>query len=348
MRLRFLTVAIVVASFAAMPALAQQAAFWPKAAPADLGFRADLAEVLQRELPEKVPRLTSLGVLRDRKLVFSYFRDPSITVGATLETGPDKPQNVASVTKSVLALLVGIALDKGLFGSLKDPLARHLAEAADPALDPRVRAITLEHLLTMTGGWEIQDINMPPFRFEDALKRPFLFEPGQRFQYDNATSHLLGIALMRASGTTLERFAAEHLFGPMGITNVSWRKDGMGYTMGWHNLHLTLDDMLKIGQLLLDNGAWNGRQLVSTAFVADMLTQRNAGGPPSNTPYGYHWYVLRTPDRKHAAYGAFGYGGQLIYVVPALKLVLARTQTRDQRGADQRLIREVVLQGLTP
>jgi CubicO group peptidase (beta-lactamase class C family) len=341
-------VATVFTVWSAAAAFAQQKSFWQSAAPSDLGFRADLADVLRRELPQTEPRLTSFGILRDRKLVFAYFRDRAITVGGQLETGPDRPQNVASVTKSVLALLVGVALDKGLFGSVKDPLAHYLAEAADPVLDARVRAVTLEQLLTMTGGWEILDINNPPFRFEDALRRPFRFEPGERFQYDNATSHLLGVALMRASGMPLEQFAQAHLFGPMGITNVGWRKDGMGYTMGWHNLHLTLDDMLKIGQLVLDEGVWNDRQLVSAAFIREMLTRRNDGGPPSDTPYGYQWYVMRTPDRNHAAYGAFGYGGQLIYIVPALKLVLARTQTRDQRGDAPRFIRELVLEGLTP
>jgi CubicO group peptidase (beta-lactamase class C family) len=348
MKRSVLAVAAAVVMQFSTPAAAQQLSQWPQASPGALGFRADLSEVLRRELTEAVPRLTSFGVLRDRKLAFSYFRDPASSVGERLRTGPDVPQNVASVTKSVLALLVGIALDKRIFGSVRDPLARHLKEADDPALDPRVRSLTLEHLLTMTGGWQVNDSDLPPFRFEDALKRPFAFDPGQRFQYDNATSHLLGVALMRASGMPLERFAEEHLFGPMGIGNLSWRKDAFGHTMGWHNLHLTLDDMLKIGQLLLDNGAWSGQQIVSAHYIGEMLTRRNAGGPPSNTPYGFHWYIMSTPDRSHAAYGAFGYGGQLIYVVPALKLVLAQTQTRDQRGTGSRFIREIVMPGLAP
>jgi CubicO group peptidase (beta-lactamase class C family) len=322
--------------------------FWLTVEPAELGFRADLRTQLDALLPSESPRVTSVGILRDQKLAYAYFRNADSNVGYQQPTGPGVPQNVASVTKSVLGLLVGIALDKGVITSIDDPVSKYLAEAADESLDPRARTVTIKHLLTMSGGWESRDSDPPPFHFSDALKRPFAFQPGEKFQYDNATSHLLGIALARAAGMSLERFAVTHLFGPLGIANYGWRLDPQGNTMGWHNLRLTLDDMLKIGQLVLNDGEWNGRLIVSKAYLADMLKAHNAGGPPSNTPYGYQWYVFRTPDRQHRAYGAFGYGGQLIYVVPALKVIIAKTQTRDQRGGDVRFIREVIMPGLTP
>jgi CubicO group peptidase (beta-lactamase class C family) len=320
---------------------------WPRVGAAEAGVAASLLERLDALLPVETPRVTSFGILRHRKLAYSYFRDPNATAGYRLPTGPDIPQNLASVTKSVLGLLYGIALDKGVIASLDDPLAKYLVEARNEALDPRNRSVTIRHLLTMSGGWESTDTDLPPFLFADALKRPFTYQPGERFQYDNATSHLLGVALSRAAGVTLERFASEHLLGPLDIFNVGWRQDGQGNTMGWHNLHLTLDDMLKIGQLVVDGGTWNGRQIVSQAYLADMLKAHNAGGPPSNTPYGYQWYVFRTPDRQHPAYGAFGYGGQLIYVVPDLKLVIAKTQTRDQRMGDAKFIRNIVMPALS-
>jgi CubicO group peptidase (beta-lactamase class C family) len=321
---------------------------WPRVEATEAGISATLTERLDALLPAETPRITSFGILRHRKLVYTYFRDGNSTAGYHRATGPDIPQNVASVTKSVLGLLYGIAIDKGIIASLDDPLAKYLAEARNETLDPRNRTVTIRHLLTMSGGWESKDSDLPPFFFADALKRPFAYQPGEKFQYDNATSHLLGITLARVAGMSLERFAAEHLLGPLGASNVSWRQDGQGNTMGWHNLHLTLDDMLKIGQFVLDDGVWEGRQIVSKAYLADMLSAHNAGGPSSNTPYGYHWYVFRTPDRQHRAYGAFGYGGQLIYVVPDLKIVIAKTQTRDQRGGDTRFIREIVMPGLKP
>jgi CubicO group peptidase (beta-lactamase class C family) len=321
---------------------------WPRVEATEAGISSTLTERLDALLPAETPRITSFGILRHRKLVYTYFRDGSSTAGYHQPTGPDIPQNVASVTKSVLGLLYGIALDRGIIASLDDPLAKYLVEAQNDALDPRNHTVTIRHLLTMSGGWESKDSDLPPFFFADALKRPFAYQPGEKFQYDNATSHLLGVALARAAGVPLERFAAEHLLGQLGITNVSWRQDAQGNTMGWHNLHFTLDDMLKIGQLVLDDGEWNGQQVVSKAYLADMLTAHSSGGPSSNTPYGYQWYVFRTPDRQHRAYGAFGYGGQLIYVVPDLKIVIAKTQTRDQRSGDTRFIREIVMPGLKP
>ncbi len=345
----FWLAAFTTLAWLSLPALAQNASpVWPRAEPEALGFKAGLAQQLDALLPSESPRITSVGILRDRKLVYAYFRDTTATAGYRQPTGPNVPQNVASVTKSVLGLLVGTALDKGIFASVDDPLAKYLAEAADPALDPRTLIVTLKHLLTMSVGWESRDTDQPPFHFSDALKRPFAFQPGEKFQYDNVTSHILGIALARAAGMSVERFADQHLFGALGITNVSWRQDAQGNTMGWHNLHLTLEGMLKIGQLVLDEGAWNGQRIVSKAYLTDMLTAHNSGGPPSNTPYGYQWYVFRTPDRQHRAHGAFGYGGQLIYVVPDLKIVIAKTQTRDQRGGDTRFIREIVMPGLKP
>ncbi len=331
-----------------LPAIAQNTKpVWQHTEPGVLGFGADLASQLDRLLASELPRITSFGILRDQKLAYAYFRNSDSTVGYRQPTGPDVPQNVASVTKSVLGILYGIALDKGVIASLDDPLARYLVEAQSDALDPRNRSVTIRHMLTMSGGWESKDTDVPPFFFADALKRPFAYQPGEKFQYDNATSHLLGIALARAAGVPLERFAHDHLLGRLGISNVRWRQDAQGNTMGWHNLQLTLDDMLKIGQLVLNNGEWNGQQIVSQAYLSDMLTAHNAGGPVSNTPYGYQWYIFRTPDRQHRAYGAFGYGGQLIYVVPDLKIVIAKTQTRDQRGGDVRFIREIVMPELT-
>ena len=345
---RLVAVGAFVLGLAAQTAAQPRDSAWPQGDAAALGFAADMPAKLDALLPAQAPRVTSFGVLRNGRLAYGYFRDGAITTGYREDPSPAASRNVASVTKSVLALLYGVALDKGVVKSIDEPISNHLREAADAALDPRVRALTFRHLLTMTAGWESWDTDLPPFDFVDSLRRPFVYAPGERFQYDNATSNILGIALARAAGTTLERFAEEHLFEPLGIRNYRWLKDARGNTMGWHNLHLTLDDMLKIGQLVLDEGAWQGRQIVPADWIRAMLTRRNAGGPPSNIPYGYHWYVVQTPDRAHESYGAFGYGGQLIYVVPALKLVIAKTQTRDRRDGDVAFIREIVMPGLKP
>lgn len=324
----------------AVPAIGQVLPFvWPEAAAAAVDIDADLPDKLRQELMSNHRRTLSFAIVRRGKLVFEYFN---------ADTGPETLVNVASVTKSVLGLLVGIAFDKGIFRSVAQPITDFFPELQREGLDPRTRTVTLAHLLSMSAGWESKDTDEPSPMPTDALFRRLAFEPGATFQYDNATSHLIAIAIARAAGEPLEKFAEKHLFEPLGITQYVWGRDAQGRTLGWHRLQVKLRDMLKFGQLLVNRGLWSERRIVSLAWLGEMLTRRNDGGPPSRTPYGYQWYVFRTPDKQHQAYGAFGYGGQLIYVVPALELVIARTQMRDQRGADNRFIREMVMPAIRP
>lgn len=323
------------------PALAQVAEpdfAWPRATAAEVRIFPGMPDALSMAL-SKNTRLLSFGLVRDGKLVVERYQ------GAA---APDSYVNVASVTKSVLAILVGVALDRNVIQSIDQPLTDFFPELREPDVDPRSRLVTLKHLLSMSAGWQCSPNDLPPPMATDALKRRVAFAPGEAFQYDNASSHLIGIALSRASGMSLDAFAMEHLFRPLGITQYIWGKDEQGHTQGWHMLQLRLLDMLKIGQLVLDRGQWQSRRIVSEAWIGEMLTQRNAGGPYTNIPYGYQWYVHRTPDQQHRAVMAIGYGGQLLYLVPALRLAVAITHTRDQRSADMEFMRSIVMPAIQP
>lgn len=311
---------------------------WPRATAEEAQIAPGMPDALQTAL-SKNTRLLSFGLARGGKLVIEHYQGPA---------APDSYANVASVTKSVLAILVGIALDRNVIQSVDQPLTDFFPELRDRDADPRARLLTLKHLLSMSAGWQGSPNDLPPPIATDALKRRVAFAPGDAFQYDNASSHLIGIALSRASGMSLEAFAAVHLFRPLGITQYIWGKDEQGHTQGWHMLQLRLLDMLRIGQLVLDRGQWQGRRIVSEAWIGEMLTQRNAGGPNTNIPYGYQWYIHRTPDQRHQAVMAIGYGGQLLYLVPALRLVIAITHTRDQRSADMEFMRSIVLPAIQP
>ena len=113
-------------------------------------------------------------------------------------------------------------------------------------------------------------------------------------------------------------------------------------------LHLRLLDMLKIGQLVVYRGHWQGRRVVSADWIDEMLTPHNDGGPPVGIPYAYQWYIQPTPDRQHRAMMAIGSGGQFLYLVPDLRLVVAITHTREQRSADLGFMRTVVLPAIRP
>ena len=334
-----LTIAFTVAFLASALANDADTGFtWPRAEARDVNIAGDMPDALRAALANN-RRLQSFGLVRDGRLVIEHYQ---------CATAAGSYVNIASATKSVVALLVGIAIDRKAIASVDQPLTDFFPELQDPAVDPNARHITLRHLLSMSAGWRVTPADMPPAHAIDALKRPMAFAPGKTFQYDNASSHLIGIVVARAMGMPLEAFAGEHLFRPLGVGRYIWGKDGDGYTQGWSMLHLRLLDMLKIGQLVVDRGHWQGRRVVSADWIDEMLTPHNDGGPPVGIPYAYQWYIQPTPDRQHRAMMAIGSGGQFLYLVPDLRLVVAITHTREQRSADLGFMRTVVLPAVRP
>lgn len=329
---------LAVGFVAAASARADEAFTWPRAVAAKVDISADMPDALRAALAANT-RLLSFELVRDSKLVVEHYQN-----GAARETYG----NIASATKSLLALLVGIAIDRGAIASVDQKLTDFFPELQEAGIDPEARLLTLAHLLTMSAGWQVRSTDMPPATATDALRRRMAFAPGTMFQYDNASSHLLGIAVARATGTSLEAFADEHLLRPLGIDRYIWGKDKNGNTLGWSGLQLRLLDLLKIGELVLQRGQWHGRWIVSESWIDKMLTRRNEGGPPVGIPYAYQWYVQRTPDLRHRSAMAIGSGGQFLYLVPDLRLVVAITHTREQRSADFGFVRTIVLPAIRP
>ncbi len=333
--------AICIAAFAGLPVASANDGDtfpWPQAAASEVNIATDMPDALRASV-EQNTRLLSFGMVRNGKLVIEHYQN-----GASRETYG----NIASATKSVLALLVGIAIDRGAIASVDQKLIDFFPELQEAGIDPEARTLTLAHLLTMSAGWQVRSTDMPPATATDALRRRMAFAPGKVFQYDNASSHLVAIAVARATGMSLEAFADEHLLRPLGIDRYIWGKDKNGNTLGWSGLQLRLLDLLKIGELVLLHGLWHGRRIVSESWINEMLTARNEGGPPVGIPYAYQWYVQRTPDLRHHSAMAIGSGGQFLYLVPDLRLVVAITHTREQRSADFGFMRTLVLPAIHP
>lgn len=334
-----LLAASVAAGVTSGPALAQQTPFeWPRASVEEARIEASMPAALKANLLQN-RRLLTFGLVRDGKLVIEHYQG---------EAGPEAYVNVASVTKSITAILVGIALDRGIIRSVDQPLTDFFPELAAPDIDPASRTITLKHLLSLSAGWAVNPSDEPPENPLDALKRKVVYPPGETFQYDNASSHLIAILLARAAGEPLEHFAERHLFKPLGVTGYLWGRDVQGRVLGWHRMQFTLRDTLKFGQLVLDKGEWQGRRIVSAGWIDEILTRRNAGGLFANMPYGYQWYLFSTPDRKHRAVMGIGFGGQFLYVVPELRTAIVITHVRDQRTADMGFMREIVMPAIRP
>ena len=264
------------------------------------------------------------------------------------DSSAEATSNVASVTKSVMSILVGIALDEGDLGSVDQTLSELLREYA-AIMAPDVAGITLEQVLTMTAGLPEDPrapATTPHYLTEDwvaailsgGLEQP----PGRGFAYASAGSHLLSAILVEATGQSVLDYARDKLFNPLGIStdpaaeplaveenlpvyeaaSFAWPVDPQGVHLGDAYLKISAPDMAKIGQLMLAGGRWDEKQIVPAQWVTESTRAHvsTGGYGLGGDDYGYHWWV--TTADGHDAFAAAGFGGQLIEVVPDLDLVV--------------------------
>lgn len=344
---------------------------WPQAAPAEAGFAPDFAERLDADLRSgHLDGLHAVLVLRDGRLVVErYVTGPDAAWSwplGVVEHGPGTLHDIRSVTKSVVALLYGIALDRGLVPPPETPLLDAIPDYPDLAADPRRRRLTIDHALTMTLGLEWDEsapytsaanseiaMDMAPDRVRFVLERPIVEEPGRRWVYSGGASVLLGRVLVLGTRRSLPDFAREALFEPLGIGEGGWHAARSGLHSAASGLRLTARDLARIGELVRRGGRHGERQVISRAalerlFEPSVPTDYGAG-------YGRHWYLMeRTtpirPDKAFAYVGAFGNGGQRLWVMPEAELtvvILAGNYNHpDQWMAPVRVWTEIVLPSL--
>ena len=242
--------------------------------------------------------------------------------------------DVRSVTKTVIATLTGIALEKGYLESLDQTIDSYFVEEyAD--LPPEKRAITIRHILTMTSGfmWDESDASdytawansLDPIAF--VLNRPLVSDPGQTFRYNSGTVHLLSVILTKATGLPTLDFANQVLFEPMGFGPLFWERLARGYYNGGAGLDLRPRDMAKLGKLFLDGGVWNGQEILGSAWIEQAMqpTRQSSGnyGPLSNIDYGFLWWLAEAGNTPLQL--AWGWGGQFITTFPQNNLVVIAT-----------------------
>lgn len=243
--------------------------------------------------------------------------------------------NIWSDTKSITSILMGIAIDQGYIQSVNQPISDFVGDLA-PNLDPEKGAITLRNFLTMTSGLPWNELaqsgistssDFPTWRNSDnqvqwVLNQSLIYTPGEYWNYNTGGSHLLCVIVAQATGMNVKDFANQYLFGPLDIQIGDWPQDKQGNYYGSHGLNLKASDMLKIGELYLHNGMYNGNQIVSSAWVTESTRyiypvfniENNSYG------YGYQWWVNRHNGRNF--FYADGYGGQMIMVFPAEDLII--------------------------
>ncbi|MBI2828992.1 MAG: serine hydrolase [Acidobacteria bacterium] len=300
-----------------------------------------------------LPRLYSLLISRRGELIFERYYG-----GARR----DRPANIKSASKSVISALIGIAVDRGLVPGVKAPIVTYFPELGrDP--DARKREITVEHLLTMRPGLEgTSNRNYGAWVtsrhwVRHALARPMFAAPGEEMEYSTGNTHLLSAILTKATGKSTLRFANEVLAKPLGFTLAPWPRDPQGIYFGGNDMLMTPRQMLAFGELYLNEGRLNGQQVVSERWVRQSCEGRARDRRPGNPAfdpnggvdpmrdrrYGYLWWVHEIGDYETCF--AWGYGGQYVFILPELDLVLVTTSSpdvSDERRGHRRVVFDIL------
>ncbi len=268
------------------------------------------------------------------KCLVVFQNDSIIKQAYFSDGGADTRHSVRSVTKSVVSILIGIAIDKGYLTSVEQTLG----EFIDPEvynITPQKAAITIRHLLTMTSGFEWNELTASGYndwvlsenQVQYILDKPLAAQPGQTFTYNSACTHLLSFIITKASGMSTYEFSLKYLFNPIGIEEVDWYIDKQGYCNGGAGLVFTPHDMIKIGQLILNKGVYNGNVIVSSNYIEQSIQPKVSvtGVMSFASNYGYCWWLGSSNGNSYVF--ANGYGGQFIVIVPSKNLIVVATNT---------------------
>lgn len=312
----------------------------------------------------KAQNSTALLVARDGKLVFERYWQG---------TGRDTRFNPQSMSKTVLAMMVGVAIERGAFTSVDDPVGRYISEWAD---DPRGK-ITLRQMLWMSAGLEQGDDG---FGYDISPRNPIVRHslgsdftrlllslepvepPGQRFDYNNQVNQLIGLALERATGRDYEALLSEWIWQPLGLRDAAMPLDREGGMVLTSCCILSRPvDWLRLGELFLDRGRYNGRQVVPARWLDEMIKPS-----PAYRGYGYQVWVgdqriggerpPRVPlvpwqSEPFAAPQVIifhGHGGQRVYVMPDRRIVIVRAARQWPDAWDDALLPNVIWRATTP
>lgn len=281
--------------------------------------------------------LRGVVVLRDGRVVAERYYN-----GETADTLHD----IRSAGKSVTALLVGIAIDRGKIRGVDDVVSSYWPEAKGSAIGD----VPIRHVLTMRSGLAAFDEDASSLGNEDKLDAaldPLAFlrsvprgdPPGSRYRYNSLTAYTAGVVVAKATGQSMADVARTSLFAPLGIRRWEWAADAAGYTKGQGNLSLTLRDFATIGEMVRGEGQYRGRRIVSARWIREALASKVviADSDPYADGYGYFWYskVQQINGTPVPVSFASGNGGNKIYVIPSRHMVVAITSSAYGRGYGQ-------------
>jgi CubicO group peptidase (beta-lactamase class C family) len=331
---------------------------WQYENPENLGFNAEQLNGIDKEIKLKYKNLNSILIVRKGYIVFEKYYNNS---------SPDTAHNVASVTKSFISALIGIAIDKGYIKSIDQKILDFFPEFQTEPTDFQKRIITIRHILTMTApfAWQTGASGFEPlnrFRKQKNWINFILSILGKngnlgKFKYSSLGAHLLSAIISITTGMSAREFANKYLFEPLGINLIpdykmssfsiddvfgknikGWFNDPQGYTSGGWGLTITARDMARFGYLYLNQGNWDGKQIISKQWIQDS-TEMN------ENKYGYFWWLFNIDN--HTAYTAAGAGGNHIFCIPHKDLIVVIASKIVLKFADRgKLIENIIIPSL--
>ncbi|MCH7408736.1 beta-lactamase family protein [Belliella sp. DSM 111904] len=270
-------------------------------------------------------RINSLIIVKNDTMVYeSYFNgfDPNTDYS-----------NIKSGSKSILNILVGIAVQEGYIKSIDQTVYDFLPEYFKEEMDPRKKQISIRHLMTMQSGLEPTSLDKYSawVSSEDwvayALELPLEEDPGTLYGYSTGDTHLLGVVLAKAVGTSALEFAQKHLFSPMDIHVDQWTADPMGYHEGGNNIFIKPADYAKIGVMIKHGGKYLDKQIINKEWLDDSVnfkvTPQGISRPFPIDGYGYLWWLIEASGYK--TYCGIGFGGQYMMTIPELDMIIVLT-----------------------
>lgn len=288
------------------------------------------------------PKIHSVSVFKgDRAVYERYFNG----------FNQDSLHDSRSSFKSVTSLLVGIAIDRGLIKGVNQRVYEFFPQYPAFGKDKLKREMTIKDLLEMKSGFDCEEFNDTKDCEEEmslskdwvkfSLELPMKYKPGEIWSYTSVDPMILSGVISKASGMTIMAFAEQYLFKPMGIVDYKWTVDPAGHGMTGGSFYIHPADMVKLGQLVKDNGVWKGKQLISKHWISqstvcdipipDFSNAKSSRSQlliPQPTFYGFYWYreVLKTKDIQQDLLFASGNGGQFIFILEDLDLTVVFTQ----------------------
>ena len=328
----------------------------------NVGLSAQRLKMMEQSIRKgDFKNVTSVLIARNGALAYEAYFDNG---------GVDAFRNTRSATKTVTGMLIGLAIDKGFLSTVSAPVMRFFPDKRplqNP--DPRKEKITVEDFLTMSSLLECDDSNqfsrgneermyviedyvkftldLPIRGFPAWVSKPKDSPYGRSFSYCTAGAVTLGGVLERATKIPIPEFAAKNLFGPLGVNTVQWQFIPTGLAMTGGGLGLRSRDLLKLGQLYANGGAWNGKRIVSAQWVTNSVKPH--AQVDDDTNYGYFWWLrsFKSGDKQFRAYLMQGNGGNKVALFPDQNIVVVITTTNfNLRGAHEltdRLLSEYIL-----